>query len=171
MTATRRLTGHNTDEDDESIEGEDEEVPCASNLVDEEADYEEEREKVAEDELCRLENQLEKEAIANLKKNNSIGLNGEFKVMDLFVDTHILFDKTALLVEAIKLFNALSPEEKERKKARNPSQPYYVFASFDVIREFPGLTTDEIEALDPDVIIKKSAFWSRRERRFKVITP
>jgi hypothetical protein len=45
---------HNTDEEDESIEGEDEEVPYASNLVDEEAENEEEREKVAEDELCRL---------------------------------------------------------------------------------------------------------------------
>ena len=46
--------GHNTDEEDESIEGEDKEVPYASNLVDEEAENEEEREKVAEDELCRL---------------------------------------------------------------------------------------------------------------------
>ena len=112
MTATRRLTGHNTDEDDESIEGEDEEVPCASNLVDEEAVYEEEREKVAEDELCRLEKQLETNAIANLNKCNSIGLNGVRNVKDHFFDTHISFDKTALLVEAIKLFNALSPEEK-----------------------------------------------------------
>ena len=50
--------GHNTDEEDESNEGEDEEVPFTSNLVDEEAVYEEEREKVAEDELCRLEKQL-----------------------------------------------------------------------------------------------------------------
>ena len=106
--------------------------------------------------MCsRLEKELETNAIANLNKCNSIGLNNTCKVKDHLLDTHILFDKTALLVEAIKLFNALSPEEKERKKARNPSQPYYVFASFDVIREFPGLTTDEIEALDPDVIIKK----------------
>ncbi len=108
--------GHNTDKEDESIEGEDKEVPYASNLVDEEAVYEEEREKVAGDELCRLEKQLETNAIANLNKCNSIGLNSARKVKNHFFDTHIPFDKTALLVEAIKLFNALSPEEKKRKK-------------------------------------------------------
>jgi hypothetical protein len=158
--------GHNTDEEDESIEGgEDEEVPYASNLVDEEAVYKEEREKVAEDELCRLEKQLETNAIANLNKCNSIGLNSARKVKDHFFDTHIPFDKTALLVEAIKLFNALSPEEKKRQKERNPSHPFYVFASFDIHREFPRLTADEIEQLDPDVIIAKVGIlvkaWSK----------
>ena len=79
--------------------------------------YEEEREKVAEDEMCsRLEKELETNAIANLNKCNSIGLNSARKVKNHFFDTHIPFDKTALLVEAIKLFNALSPEEKKRKK-------------------------------------------------------
>jgi hypothetical protein len=141
--------GHNTDEDDESIEGEDEEVPYASNLVDEEAVYEEEREKVAEDELCRLEKQLEKNAIANLNKCNSIGLNSAQKVEDRVFDNHIPYDKTAMLVEAIKLFNS------ERQKGRNPSHPFYDFASIDIHREFPGLTTDKIEQLDPDVIIAK----------------
>jgi len=157
--------GHNTDEEDESNEGEDEEVPFTSNLVDEEAVYEEEREKVAEDELCRLEKQLETNAIANLNKCNSIGLNSARKVKDHFIDTHIPFDKTALLVEAIKLFNALSPEEKKRQKEINPSHPFYVFASFDIHREFPGLTVDKIEQLDPDVIITKVGIlvkaWSK----------
>jgi hypothetical protein len=157
--------GHKTDEKYESIEGEDEEVPFTSNLVDEEA-VSEEREKVAEDELCRLEKQLETNAIANLNKCNSIGLNSAHKVKDHVFDTHILFDKTALLAEAIKLFNALSPEEKERlNKGRNPSHPFYVFASFDIHREFPGLTTDKIEQLDPDVIIAKVGIlvkaWSK----------
>ena len=158
--------GHNTDDEDESIEGDDEEVPNASNLVDEDAAYEEEREKVSEAELCRLEKQLETNAIANLNKCNSIGLNSAHKVKDHVFDTHILFDKTALLAEAIKLFNALSPEEKERlNKGRNPSHPFYVFASFDIHREFPGLTTDKIEQLDPDVIIAKVGIlvkaWSK----------
>jgi hypothetical protein len=157
--------GHNTDDEDESIEGDDEEVPNASNLVDEDAAYEEEREKVSEAELCRLEKQLETNAIANLNKCNSIGLNSARKVKDHFFDTHIPYDKTALLVEAIKLFNALSPEEKERKKGKNKSHPFYVFAAIDIQREFPGLTTDKIEQLDPDVIISKVGIlvkaWSK----------
>jgi hypothetical protein len=87
------------------------------------------------------------------------------KVKNHFFDTHIPFDKTALLVEAIKLFNALSPEEKKRKKEINSSNPFYVFASFDIHREFPGLTTDKIEQLDPDEIIAKVGIlvkaWSK----------
>jgi hypothetical protein len=106
--------GHNTDEEDESIEDEDEELLCVSNLVDEDAEYEEEREKVAEDELCRLETQLETLAVANFNTCNSIGLNSALEEKDHFIDTFIPYDKTALLTDAIKLFNALSPEEKER---------------------------------------------------------
>ena len=157
--------GYNTDEEDESIEGEDEEVHNASNLVDEEAVYEEEREKVAEDELCRLEKQLETSAIANLNKCNSIGLNSARKVKGHFLDTHIPYDKTTLLVEAIKLFNALSLEEKKRRKGKDKSHLFYIFAAIDIQREFPGLTTDKIEQLDPDVIISKVGIlvkaWSK----------
>jgi hypothetical protein len=156
----------NNDEEDESIEGEDEEVPYTSNLVDEEAENEEEREKVAEDELCRLEKQLETLAVANFNTCNRIGLNSALEEKDHFVDTSIPFDKTVLLTEAIKLFNALSLEEKERlKRGRNPSHPFYVFAAIDIQREFPGLTTDKIEQLDPDVIISKVGIlvkaWSK----------
>ena len=156
----------NNDEEDESIEGEDEEVPYTSNLVDEEAENEEEREKVAEDELCRLEKQLETLAVANFNTCNRFGLNSALEEKDHIVDTFIPFDKTVLLTEAIKLFNALSLEEKERLKRRgHPSQPFYVFAAIDIEREFPGLSTDEIEHLDPDEIIAKVGIlvkaWSK----------
>ena len=158
--------GQNIDEEDESIEGEDEEVLFASNLVDEDAEYEEEREKVAEYELCKLEKQLETLAVANFNTCNSIGLNSALEEKDNFVDTFIPFDKTALLTEAIKLFNALSLEEKERLNKRGkPRQPFYVFAVIDIEREFPGLSTDEIEHLDPDEIIAKVGIlvkaWSK----------
>ena len=150
--------GHNTDEEDESIEGEDEEVHNASNLVDEEAVYEEEREKVAEDELCRLEKQLETNAIANLNKCNSIGLNSARKVKDHFLDAHIPYDKTTLLVEAIKLFNALSPEEKKRRKGKDKSHLFYVFAAIDIQREFSGLTTDNVIISKVGILVKA---WSK----------
>jgi hypothetical protein len=155
-----------TKKQDESIEGEDEEVPYKSNLVDEEAENEEEREKVAEDELCRLEKQLETLAVANFNTCNRFGLNSALEEKDHIVDTFIPFDKTVLLTEAIKLFNALSLEEKERLKRRgHPSQPFYVFAAIDIEREFPGLSTDEIEHLDPDEIIAKVGIlvkaWSK----------
>ena len=109
---------------------------------------------------------METLAVANFNTCNHIGLNSALEEKDHFGDTFIPFDKTVLLTEAIKLCNALSLEEKERlKRRRNPSHPFYVFAAINIEREFPGLSTDEIEHLDPDEIIAKVGIlvkaWSK----------
>ena len=134
-------------------------VPYSSNLLDEEAEEEEDeeyqphqaREQLTEAEINRLANAAERNRTSNIQS----GLFSRTPVPEHRNDGDLLFNQLEYLLLAITKWNALTKRERLQFGIWNPVKPFYIFSGKDAVAAFEGLLPDEIEKLHITVLLGK----------------